>query len=180
MSRYAAFLRGINVGGHRVKNDRLRSMFEATGFGDVSIFLASGNVIFIAPNEPLAELTARIEAELAERLGYEVATFLRSASEVLAIAARKPFTSAQLQTSKGKLQVAMLSTQSAARVRKEVLALATDADRLAFGKRELYWLPSAGTLDSALDQKALAKLLGPMTFRTKNTIERIAAKYFVH
>jgi hypothetical protein len=59
-----------------------------------------------------------------------------------------------------------------------VLALATDQDLLAFGKRELYWLPSGGTADSALDRKAIDALLGPTTMRTKATVEQLAAKFF--
>jgi uncharacterized protein (DUF1697 family) len=178
MSRYAAFLRGMNVGGHRVKNDELRSRFEAMGFRDVSTFRASGNVVFTAEYEPLAEMTVRIEVGLAESLGYEVPTFLRADSEVRAIAALEPFAPAQVNASAGKLQVAMLSTQPVARTRSDVLALSTDQDRLAFGERELYWLPSGGILDSALDLKAIGALLGPMTTRTKNTVEQIAGKHF--
>ena len=72
----------------------------------------------------------------------------------------------------------MLSAKPAAKARKEVLALASDEDRLAFGDRELHWLPSGGILDSALDFKSIGRLLGPMTTRTKGTIEQVAAKYF--
>ena len=46
MSQYIAFLRGINVGGHRVKMDRLRAIFIELGLQDVSTFIASGNVLF--------------------------------------------------------------------------------------------------------------------------------------
>jgi hypothetical protein len=67
---------------------------------------------------------------------------------------------------------------TSAGTRKEVLALASDEDRLAFSDRELYWLPSGGILDSALDFKVIGKLLGPMTTRTKGTVEQLAAKYF--
>ena len=49
---------------------------------------------------------------------------------------------------------------------------------MAFGKRELFWLPSGGTLESALDRQALDKLLGPTTMRTKGTVEQLAAKFF--
>ena len=42
--RYAAFLRAINVGGHVVKMDQLRRLFESLGFSDVETFIASGNV----------------------------------------------------------------------------------------------------------------------------------------
>jgi uncharacterized protein (DUF1697 family) len=178
MSKYAAFLRGINVGGHRITSDELRSRFEAIGFGDVATFRASGNVIFAADSEPLTELTVRIETELAKGLGYEVPTFLRTDDEVRTIAAFEPFAPAQVQASAGKLQVSMLSTRPAMRAQQEVQALATDEDRLAFGERELYWLPSGGTVDSALDLKTIGTLLGAMTTRTKNTVSQIAAKYF--
>jgi hypothetical protein len=55
MSEYAAFLRGMNVGGHRVSNVELGARFEELGFSEVSTFRASGNVIFAAAAEPLAE-----------------------------------------------------------------------------------------------------------------------------
>ena len=47
--RYAAFLRAINVGGHIVKMDRLRTLFEAAGFRGVETFIASGNVVSSRP-----------------------------------------------------------------------------------------------------------------------------------
>ena len=45
-ARLVAFLRAINVGGHNVKMDRLRELFEALGLSNVETFIASGNVIF--------------------------------------------------------------------------------------------------------------------------------------
>jgi hypothetical protein len=56
--------------------------------------------------------------------------------------------------------------------------MSTDADRLAIEGRELYWLPSGGMLDSALDLEAIESLLDRSTRRTKATIEQIAAKHF--
>lgn len=178
MSEYAAFLRGMNVGGHRISNGELGGCFEELGFRDVGTFRASGNVIFTAVAEPEDELGARIEAGLEASLGYAVPVFLRRASEVRAIAAHQPFAESLIAASRGKPQVAMLSPKPAAKARKEVLALASDEDRLAFGDRELHWLPSGGILDSALDFKLIGQLLGPMTTRTKGTIEQVAAKYF--
>jgi hypothetical protein len=83
-----------------------------------------------------------------------------------------------VEASKGKLQVSMLSAKPSAAKQKQVLALATDDDLLAFGKRELFWLPSGGTLESTLDRKAIDKLLGPTTMRTKGTVEQLTAKFF--
>jgi uncharacterized protein (DUF1697 family) len=176
--KYAAFLRGINVSGRRVKGPELRAPFEAVGCADVATFRASGNVILTAPREPAARLTARIEEALAAALGYDVAVFLRSADEVREIAGGEPFPPRDVQASAGKLQVSLLAKLPPPRKREAVLALATDQDRLAFGARELYWLPSGPMLDSTLDLSAVDKLVGLTTRRTMGTMEQIAAKYF--
>ncbi len=173
--RYAAFLRGVNLGrNRRVSGAELKALFEELGAEDVATFRTSGNVVFEAPRD----MARAIEQHLEASLGYEVAIFLRTAEELKAIAAERPFPAKQVEASKGKLQVSMLSKAPPAATRKKVLALATEGDRLAFGKRELYWLPSGGTLDSELDHKAIDKLLGRTTMRTKGTVELLAAKYF--
>ncbi len=179
MASHAAFLRGINLGRHRrISGAELRSRFEELGLQDVDTFRTSGNVIFRVRREPGARVADRIEQGLAESLGWEVTVFLRTASEVQAIADHQPFSNTTLEGSEGKLQVVLLSTKPAARARKQVLALATDRDRLAFGERELYWLPSGGIRDSALNFRAIENLLGPTTMRTKGTVDKLAAKYF--
>lgn len=177
MDRYVAFLRGMNLGNRRIKNEELRAHFEAMGLKEVATFRASGNMIFATPKrEAEAKLAARVEAELDERLGYEVPVFLRSDKEMAAIAAQKPFPAAGVKKSKGKLQVSLLQKKPSAAAKKKVLALAGDDDLLAIEGRELYWLPSGGLLESDLDLKAVEKLLGTDTRRTMGTIEQIAAK----
>jgi uncharacterized protein (DUF1697 family) len=177
--RYAAFLRGVNLGRHRrVSGEQLRSRFQELGFDDVGTFRTSGNVVFGARREPVARLTSRIEKGLASALGYEVAIFLRSAAEMRALADHEPFTPARLKASKGKLQVMLLSARPAAKIRRRVLGLATDEDALELGDRELFWLPSGGTRDSRLDLNAIDALLGATTMRTKGTVDQLAAKYF--
>ena len=178
MPKYAAFLRAINIGGRRITNDDLRTGFERLGFSEVAVWRASGNVIFETDARSSARLSARIDEGLSEAFGYEVVTFLRTAGEVRAIAEHGPFDPAHVRASKGKLQLALLGRRPATAARREVLAMATDDDRLAFGDRELYWLPSGGFADSELDRNRLAKALGPITFRTKNVLEEIARKYF--
>jgi uncharacterized protein (DUF1697 family) len=178
VDRYVAFLRGMNLGGRRIKNEELRRHFEEMGFAEVATSRASGNVVFSTPKrEAEAKLARRVEAELDARLGYEVPVFLRSIEEVAAIAAHEPFDPRAVTKSKGKLQVSLLQKKPSAAVRKKVLALASDEDLLAIEGRELYWLPSGGLLEADLDLKAIAALLGADTRRTMGTIEQIAAKY---
>jgi len=179
MSEYAAFLRGINVGtSHRVSSDELRGCFERVGLTDVTTFRTSGNVAFDGDGASPDDLRARIEEALESMLGYEVSVFLRTADEIRAIAAQDPFSSAQVERTRGKLQVMMLTGKPAPGARKSVLGLATDEDALAFGDRELYWLPSGGMSDSDLDLKAIWQVLGTITIRTKGTVDQMAAKFF--
>lgn len=179
MTRYAAFLRGMNVGGHRITNDELRAAFAKVGFDDVATFRASGNVVLDHEDgEDRAALSARIEEGLEAELGYAVPVFLRSTDEMTAIAQFEPFEADRVAGSKGKLQVMLLTAAPEEQAAAEALGHATDDDLLALHDSELYWLPSGGTIDSELDLKAIAKLIGMATMRTKGTVDLIAAKFF--
>src|ERR1700688_901019 len=101
MSRYAPFLRGMNVGGHRLTNELLRSHFEDLGFEEVATFRASGNVVFAGKKRPPAEVREEIEAGLLRALGYAVPTFIRTADELGKIAAHEPFSAELLEASAG-------------------------------------------------------------------------------
>ncbi|MCW2981044.1 MAG: hypothetical protein JWO14_2771 [Solirubrobacterales bacterium] len=178
MERYVAFLRGINLGNRRVKSPELIAQFEAMGFEDVATFRASGNVVFVDPDgDTEAKVQARVEAGLEEALGYDVATFLRSAKEVAAIAARDPFDAKAIKASKGKPQVVLLGRKPSAKAKKAVLEIAPDGDLMVVEGRELHWLPTVGLSETELDTKALDAALGLGTTRTAGTIEAIAAKY---
>jgi uncharacterized protein (DUF1697 family) len=178
MDRYVAFLRGMNLGGRRIKNDELRAEFVTLGFGEVATFRASGNVVFGTERRAKeGALAERIEIGLGEALGYEVPVFLRSCAEVTAIASHAPFDPKLVASSGGKLQVSLLQKRPSAASRRGILALATGEDLLAVEGREVYWLPSGGILDSGLDLKALEAIVGADTRRTMGTIEQIAARY---
>lgn len=178
VERHVAFLRGMNLGGRRIKNEQLREEFEALGLTEVACFRASGNVVFAAEETDEATLTTRIEAGLGEALGYEVPVYLRGADELRAVADHEPFDPAVHRASKGKLQVGFLHGAPKGQGRKRALALSTVEDHLAIDGRQFYWLPKGGLSESDLDLGALAAVLGPWTMRTKGTIEQIAAKHF--
>jgi uncharacterized protein (DUF1697 family) len=178
VERYVAFLRGINLGGRRIKNEDLRLHFEQMGCEGVATFRASGNVIFAGPNrDEERKLAERVEAKLGQRLGYKVPVFLRGLDELAAIVERQPFDASAIEKSKGKLQVSFLAKKPTAAAKKKALAQATADDLLAIEGRELYWLPSGGISESDLDLKAIDAALGPGTIRTIGTVEQIAAKY---
>jgi uncharacterized protein (DUF1697 family) len=86
-----AFLRGINVGGHKkIAMAALKTAFESMGFRDVRTVLASGNVIFEAPGkDPHMDLT--ISRGLEKAFGFPVKVVLRTVRELRAIVASDPF-----------------------------------------------------------------------------------------
>jgi uncharacterized protein (DUF1697 family) len=178
MDRYIAFLRGVNLGkNRRIANGELKAEFERLGFEQVAPFQTSGNVVFSSTAGGEEALRGRIEAGLEESFGHQVTVFLRSTEEVAEIATRCPFDPNAIEASKGKLQVSLLMKKPSAAARRKVVALSTEDDLLAVEGRELYWLPSGGLLDSALDLKAIADAFGLDTRRTMGTIERIVAKH---
>jgi uncharacterized protein (DUF1697 family) len=178
MPTHAAFLRAVNLGATRkASSELLRSIFEELGFEDVATFRTSGNVVFSASGSD-AKLRSRIEKALADKLGFDVPTFVRSERELKAIAGQKQFQAKAVKASKGKLQVALLEKVPMPAAKKSVMALGSDKDLLALKGTELYWLPSGGTQQSPLDMKAIDKALGLNTLRTQGTIVQLAEKFF--
>jgi len=174
---HVAFLRGMNVGGHRITNTALCDCFEGLGLQGSTAFLASGNVVFEAKGTEAA-LRSRIEEGLGEALGYAVPTFIRTRAQVQAIAKRDPFAGREGVDARGKPQVVFLARKPSAKAAATALALATDDDWLALEGRELRWLPCGRLSDSELDLAAIAKALGAPTIRTHNTVVRLVAKFF--
>ncbi len=175
--RYLALLRSINVGGRRVTGPELVAVFDGLGLGDGATFLTSGNVIF-STESPVTEET--IATGLGEALGYEVPVFLRSADQVRSLAGSTTMPASVVETSAGKLQLISLKTEPPPATVDEILTHSTADDVLAFENRHLWWLPKGDMSASDLDLKAIERLAGPATIRTRNTINRIAAKFFAN
>jgi uncharacterized protein (DUF1697 family) len=170
--RYVAFLRAINVGGRVVKMERLRVIFSALGFADVETFIASGNVIFSSRSAAPARLERQIEQQLAQELGYEVKTFVRSTSDLARIAATLR------QPANGTLFIGFLQQEPVNASTARLLAAGSAVDEFSIVGRELYWRRNGSSTDSEFSGMKIEKLLGlATTLRNANTIQRLAAKY---
>jgi len=177
MPRYVAFLRAINVGGHVVKMETLKALFEGLGFADVETFIASGNVIFETGRRRVRDLESRIEAALLGALGYEVATFVRTLREVSDIAQRLPFGAARVAAA-GALNVGFLKEPLGKTGREALLTMKTEIDDFEAVETELYWLCLKKQSESKLSNAAFERTLRvKATFRGMRTLERLASKY---
>ena len=176
--RCIAFLRAINVGGHTVKMDCLRSLFEALGFAGVETFIASGNVIFQAAAADVQALERQIEAHLRQALGYDVATFIRSTSELAAIATHRPFPNDELAAAGNTLYIAFLAASPKAEATAKLMSLCNPVDDFHIHEREVYWLCRRTLGESRFSGALLEKTLGmPATVRNVTTVKKLAAKY---
>jgi uncharacterized protein (DUF1697 family) len=176
MARFVAFLRAINVGGHVVTMEALRGHFGAIGLRDVDTFIASGNVIFDSGAADLAALERKIEKRLLAELGYDVATFLRSDSEVARIARYLPFPEAQMRTA-GAVSVGFLGEAPSPADKQLILGLKTDNDSFHVNGREVYWMCQTGQGESKMSNVQFEKAMKrKITFRGMRTVERLAAR----
>jgi len=174
--RYVALLRAVNVGGRIVTMEALRGLFEELGFTKVSTFIASGNVIFETSSKAEAALKKKIEAHLRASLGYEVATFLRVDAELAEVAARAPFTEAELKQAVS-LNIGFLAAPLDAEAERALLALKTPDDEFRLQGRELHWLSRVKQNESKLTNVRIEKAIGgKITFRGVNTVRKLAAK----
>src|SRR4051812_37561516 len=97
VTKYLAFLRGINVGGNQiVKMPELKKVLEKLGYKNVKTFLASGNVAFETAKEDFAKdktavLVSLLEQELKKKFGFEILVILRTHQEIQKIIKADPF-----------------------------------------------------------------------------------------
>ena len=130
MARYAALVRGINVGGRsKVSMPDLRAVFEALGYEDVATYIQSGNVVFSGGKVDVAA----IERRLADDVGVEASVLVRTAAELAAVASGNPFV-------KRKLDPATLHVTFLAKVPRGATLDVPDGepDELTVVGREVY------------------------------------------
>jgi uncharacterized protein (DUF1697 family) len=89
MTRFVAFLRGINLGRRQVKMAELKACLEEAGYEGVRTLLASGNVILEAESDK--GLKAGLEEAMAVRFGFTIEVVLRTAAELAAMVEAQPF-----------------------------------------------------------------------------------------
>jgi uncharacterized protein (DUF1697 family) len=176
--RAVALLRAINVGGHVVKMDRLKGLFQKSGFTSVETFIASGNVIFdVSPSTKTSALERTIESMLEDALGYEVATFIRTGAELVAAAEHEPFVPKALNASL-RFNVAFVKQPLDAGAVKSIKALATTVEDFHVRGREIYWLSRVMQSDSKISNAVFEKTLRqPSTVRGISTVRKMAEKY---
>lgn len=172
MTRHVAFLRAINVGGRRVAMDRLVEVVASVGCDEVSTYIASGNVVFTS-RKGRSALEAALEAALADALGFEVPTFVRTRAEVEEVVAARPFEVADDHTH----LVAFLREAPGAAVADAVTALATPTDELVVAGDVIHWHIHGPSMASTIKDSAWRRAgVGPLTTRNITMLRKLVPK----
>jgi uncharacterized protein (DUF1697 family) len=165
MTRYAAFLRGVNVGGVNLKMADVAKAFEDAGFTSVRTILASGNVLFESESGVDA-VRRKAERTLRDTFGYDAWVLAYPIDAVAAIAQAYPF---ERDVAGHHSYVTFVTDE---RVLDELAGLAEDAgpqERIKRGDGVVYWqVPRTATLDSTI-----GKTMGKKRYKSSTTTRNL-------
>ena len=175
-TRYAALLRGINVGGHKkVPMAELRELLTELGHGDVATYLQSGNAVFSSTSQDEQALATALERAIQQRFGFGVDCLVRSGPYLRAVVDDCPFPAAELE---GKqLHVTYFSQPVGPERLASIDAAAFLPEEFRLGDRALYLYAPNGLgrskLAEALGRPSLFKGI-VATSRNWNTVVKLA------
>ncbi|MFB6522685.1 DUF1697 domain-containing protein [Streptomyces sp. NPDC056401] len=175
-TKYAALLRGINVGGNKkVPMAELRQVLEGLGHEDVQTYLQSGNAVFAAAGGKDPDALAReLEAAIEAHFGFRVPCLVVDGAYLRAVADACPFPAADLE---GKqLHATFCSEQPAESRFASIDAPAHLPEEYRVGDRVIYLYAPNGLgrskLAEALAKPAVVKGLD-VTTRNWNTVVKL-------
>lgn len=168
---YTAFLRGINVGGHRkIKMAELRSLLENQGCTRVKTYIQSGNIVFEADENTMTG--KRLENLILEHYGFEVSIVLLSSQELKQILISFPFGENHPDTAGNKTVFTFIDSakSSSGEEINKLKEFAGSSEKLVYSKQG-YWLHcpegyGKTKLSNALIEKKLGKSATTRNLRT--------------
>lgn len=92
MTTYISILRGINVSGQKLINmGMLRKSYERLGFGNVTTYLQSGNIIFIGKDIDADKLAQTISRQIESDFGFDIPVIVLPIDKLQQIIDHNPF-----------------------------------------------------------------------------------------
>ena len=141
MPTYVAFLRGINLGGHKkVKMDLLRKSFEKLGCMNVQTYIQSGNVVFES-DDSAASFCQAAEARIMADFGFSASVIVRTAAELARAIKKSPFANDKGMDPSKLFVVFLSATPAKAAVEKLATLPAGTARFLCIGKELHLYCP---------------------------------------
>ena len=165
MTKYAAFLRGVNVGGVNLKMAEVAAALTDAGFDNVRTILASGNVL-LESSTTLAAVRKKAEAALRERFGYDAWVLAYDIDTVRAVVDAYPF---EREVEGYQSYITFVADTA---VLDELAALNSKAgsdEKVSRGNGVVYWqVPKGSTLDSTI-----GKTMGKPRYKSSTTTRNL-------
>jgi uncharacterized protein (DUF1697 family) len=168
MTKYAAFLRGVNVGGVNLKMAEVAAALTDAGFANVRTILATGNAL-VESSSGVAAVRKKAESALRERFGYDAWVLAYDIDTVRAIVDGYPF---EPEVEGHQSYVTFVADAS---VLDELAALGDKAgpdEKIGRGPDPLgviYWqVPKGSTLDSTI-----GKTMGKPRYKSSTTTRNL-------
>jgi len=170
MTTYVALLHSIILGaGRRVVMADLRATAESAGFRSPRTLVATGNLVFEADADRVAEVEEELETVFARDFGKHIDIIARAADDWIALAAGNPFSDASASDAPN-IVVRVMRTPLGKDVLAGLRRHYSDGENIRIVNGDL-WIhfpgkPSTSKLLSALTTKRL----GVGTLRNWNTV----------
>jgi uncharacterized protein (DUF1697 family) len=163
MTRYAAFLRGVNVGGVNLKMAEVAETLTTAGFTAVRTILASGNVL-LESRSGVDAVRKKAEQALRAAFGYDAWVLAYDIKTLAEISAAFPF---EREVEGHHSYVTFVSDGA---VLDELAALDAGPDeKIERGVGVLYWqIPKTGTLESTI-----GKTMGKKRYKSSTTTRNL-------
>jgi len=174
MTRYAAFLRGINVSGQKIiKMERLKEIFESMKVKNVKTYIQSGNVIFDSSESNSETLINKIESHIKKSLGYEVTVITRTAAEIEKVITQNPFAKKKLDKDYN-LYITFLAEEPTDALKKSLMESRDEIANYKIINREVYTLYKRSNAKHPFSNNFVEKKLKvAATTRNWNVVNKI-------
>lgn len=174
MTRYVAFLRAVNLGHRRVPMATACAALERLGYDDVGSYVNSGNLLFTSADKAV-DCERAIRAELEDVFGFEITTFVRTATQVRALAADQPFG----PIAAGHTHFVLLPlNRLSAKDKATVEAMSNDHDEVVVLGGDVHWLIRSKSTETTLGSKQWRDALpdNPTTARNTTMMAKLVTK----
>jgi uncharacterized protein (DUF1697 family) len=163
MTKYAAFLRGVNVGGVNLKMAEVAKALTDAGFDNVRTILASGNVL-LESRSKIDAVRKKAEKALRDAFGYDAWVLAYDIDTVAAVAAAYPF---EREVPEHHSYVTFVSDPD---VLDELAALEPGPSELIErGEGVVYWqVPRTKSLESSM-----GKTMGQKRYKSSTTTRNL-------
>ncbi|HYP44518.1 MAG TPA: DUF1697 domain-containing protein [Propionibacteriaceae bacterium] len=168
MTRYASFLRGVNLGpSNKIAMPALRAMAERLGYSDVRTYINSGNLLF-STDADRAGLGLDIRRAIEAEFGLSIDVAVRTAEELRAIVASNPYPGGD----PSRVTVAFLIGLPPADAEQRLAAVADEPYTIAGSE---VWVNYTGGQAGSKLAAQFSRIMGASsTVRNLRTVSRVA------